>query len=103
MPYPPEWGTQKGDIYSFAIICHEIVTRQGPFYLGFSDDDLSPYQIVEKVKKGPLMTGAPPFRPAIDDCTIDDIKTLMEVCWQDCPTDRPDFKSLKYTIRKINK
>ena len=33
---PPE-GTQKGDIYSFAIICQEIVYRKGPFWL--EDDE----------------------------------------------------------------
>ncbi|XP_070183717.1 atrial natriuretic peptide receptor 2-like, partial [Littorina saxatilis] len=36
---PPE-GTQKGDVYSFAIVCQEIVYRNGVFYL--SNLDLSP-------------------------------------------------------------
>lgn len=103
MPFQPEKGTQKGDVYSFAIICHEIVTRQGPFYLGFADEDLTPRQIVEKVANGPLTACSSPFRPAIDDCTIDDVRTLMESCWCESPNERPDFRALKANIRQINK
>lgn len=103
MSYPPDKGTQRGDVYSFGIICHEIVTRQGPFYLGYHDEDFTPKQIVEKVANGPVLSGNPPFRPAIDECTLDDVRTLMEVCWRDNPAERPDFRNLKSTIRQINK
>ena len=40
MDRPPPEGTPKGDVYSFAIIVHEILMRQGPYYL--ANVDLSP-------------------------------------------------------------
>ncbi|XP_070155769.1 atrial natriuretic peptide receptor 1 isoform X3 [Polyergus mexicanus] len=95
---PPE-GTQKGDVYSFAIIVHEIVMRQGPFYLG-DNNNLSPKEIIEGVRRG----GGSPLRPVIDDATVEEeVATLMRRCWAQDSADRPDFPALKQTIRKINK
>ncbi|KAL0132012.1 hypothetical protein PUN28_000049 [Cardiocondyla obscurior] len=92
-------GTQKGDVYSFAIIVHEIVVRQGPFYLG-DNNELSPKEIVEGVRRG----GGSPLRPAIDETSVEEeVATLMRRCWAQDAADRPDFPALKQTIRKINK
>lgn len=41
MPCCPPEGSQKGDVYSFAIICQEIVHRRGPFWVR-NMDHLSP-------------------------------------------------------------
>ncbi len=40
MTKPPPEGTQKGDVYSFAIICQEIFCRRGVFYI--DGEDYSP-------------------------------------------------------------
>jgi len=42
MHNPPPEGTQKGDVYSFAIICQEIVYRKGPFWL--EEDEYMPVE-----------------------------------------------------------
>ncbi|EZA53250.1 Atrial natriuretic peptide receptor, partial [Ooceraea biroi] len=115
-------GTQKGDVYSFAIIVHEIVMRQGPFYLGQNNDlppkvrrphctlncescnmyleDIYRHKIVEGVRRG----GSSPLRPVIDEASVEEeVAALMRRCWAQDSADRPDFTALKQAIRKINK
>ncbi|XP_050420334.1 atrial natriuretic peptide receptor 1 isoform X4 [Adelges cooleyi] len=95
---PPPEGTQKGDVYSFAIIVHEIVTRQGPFYLG-NVEPLSPKEIVDSVKSREKC-----LRPSVADLSCDEeVGVLMKRCWTEDPADRPDFTTLKAVIRKLNK
>ncbi|XP_052084283.1 atrial natriuretic peptide receptor 1-like isoform X3 [Mytilus californianus] len=95
---PPE-GTSRCDVYSFAIICQEIVYRNGVFYL--ANLDLSPEEIYKKVKNGLR----PYFRPTLDecDCPCDELADVIRQCWKEDPMERPDFPTLKSIIRKLNK
>ncbi|KAM7315091.1 atrial natriuretic peptide receptor 1 [Ixodes scapularis] len=94
----PSAGTQKGDVYSFAIIAHEIVLRQGPFFLG--PLDLCPKEIVENVRKEHKV----PFRPLLEeDCCSEEVAQMIRRCWSEDPAERPDFHSLKPLIRRFNK
>ncbi|XP_035782978.1 atrial natriuretic peptide receptor 2-like isoform X2 [Anopheles albimanus] len=93
-------GSQKGDVYSFGIIIHEIVSRQGPFYLG--TEEKSPKEIIKLVKEGPGLLGVL-FRPRVDESSYEDVNNIMIKCWSEDPTERPDFGALKTIIRKINK
>ncbi|KAK7476490.1 hypothetical protein BaRGS_00032238, partial [Batillaria attramentaria] len=95
---PPE-GTPKGDVYSFGIICQEIVYRNGVFHL--HNLDLTPQEIYEKVKKGMK----PYVRPTLEefDCPSDELAGVIRRCWTEDPAERPDFQTLKSLIRKLNR
>lgn len=91
-------ATQKGDVYSFAIILEEIVVRGGPYETARQFLDVK--AILERVEAHEPT----PFRPFIGqrDCPPD-VLDLMEKCWADNPEERPPFVTVRSTVRCIMK
>ncbi|XP_070553696.1 atrial natriuretic peptide receptor 1-like [Ptychodera flava] len=89
--------SQKGDIYSFGIILHEIVVRAGPY--GFTDKTAK--EIVNLVKN--TTNSATPFRPEISSssCPVV-IQDLMSKCWHGLPEKRPELNYVKKVVRDVN-
>lgn len=118
---PPLEGTPKGDVYSFAIILHEMCYRKGTFYVE-NEDDLSPeglkanlameagfhwiFTFKDKIERVKLHS-VPPYRPTVlDECTseVDDsVIKLMVKCWAEDPLERPDIVNIRKQIRLLNK
>uniref|UniRef100_A0A3Q4MHY9 guanylate cyclase n=1 Tax=Neolamprologus brichardi TaxID=32507 RepID=A0A3Q4MHY9_NEOBR len=97
MERPPPQGTQKGDVYSFGIILQEVALRRGAFYL--EGDPLSPKEIVDRVILGEW----PCLRPTIDpQSDRPELGQLMERCWAEEPTERPEFNQIRVLLRKQN-
>uniref|UniRef100_A0A8C2Q5R7 guanylate cyclase n=1 Tax=Cyprinus carpio TaxID=7962 RepID=A0A8C2Q5R7_CYPCA len=82
----PANGTQKGDIYSFAIIAQEVV------YLIHSTPSL--YKVT--------LHNINPLRPHIDQAEgVEELEGIMVSCWTEKPAERPDFSSLRTAIKKL--
>ncbi|XP_003372819.1 putative adenylate and Guanylate cyclase catalytic domain protein [Trichinella spiralis] len=95
---PPMGGTQKGDVYSFAIILHEMLFRRGVFYT--SDENSFARDIVENVRMGMQ----PPFRPTVLETSFDGvIISLMVRCWSENPDDRPDFRMIRKQVISLTR
>ncbi|KAM4630369.1 atrial natriuretic peptide receptor 1 isoform 1-T2 [Polymixia lowei] len=94
---PPN-GTQKGDVYSFSIILQELALLRGVFYL--HQDTLTPKEIVECVSSGAW----PYLRPSLcPQSHSEELGLLMQRCWSQETSDRPDFNTIKVLLRKHNK
>lgn len=91
----PVNGTQKGDVYSFAIILQEFHTRQGPYSANY----MEPEEIIKKVKECEI----PPFRPTVVNLItgVEELRELMKSCWDEKPEARPDFHDIKKSMHRI--
>ncbi|XP_041649499.1 atrial natriuretic peptide receptor 1-like [Cheilinus undulatus] len=98
MDSPPPQGTQKGDVYGFGIILQEVALRRGAFYL--EGEPLSPKEIVDRVILGEW----PCLRPTLDTQSHSpEMGQLMQRCWAEEPTERPEFNHIQVLLRKQNK
>ncbi|KAI1703537.1 adenylate and guanylate cyclase catalytic domain-containing protein [Ditylenchus destructor] len=92
-------GTQKGDIYSFAIICSEIITRKSAWNL--EDIAESEDQILYRVRRGAV----PPYRPnLVIDPTLEinsSLPHLVKDCWSEEPENRPSIEVIRNSLKSM--
>ncbi|XP_062291773.1 atrial natriuretic peptide receptor 1-like [Scomber scombrus] len=95
MDCAPPCGTQKGDVYSFGIVLQELALLKGVFYL--DTHTLTPKEIIQAVRQA----GAPPLRPSLcSHSHSEELGVLVQRCWSEEPSDRPDFSTVKILLRK---
>ncbi|KAL5020119.1 hypothetical protein ScPMuIL_003011 [Solemya velum] len=85
--------SQHGDVYSFAIVLYEILTRLEPY----PDEEIESIEdVLMKLKAG----GPALVRPRTDFPNLDiSIVNLMKECWHEDPTKRPSFRHIKKHLK----
>ncbi|KAM9425888.1 guanylyl cyclase C [Pholidichthys leucotaenia] len=87
--------SQKGDVYSFAIICQEIILRKNTFYTQSCSN--------REEKLSSIITSH--LRPDLEFESASEkeleIYTLIKNCWDEEPEKRPDFKRVENCLGKI--
>lgn len=78
------------DIWSFAMVCLELITRQHPF-CEISRDMEIPFKVLE---------GTRPGRPD-GSLMTDGLWDLMEACWKHDPNERPSMTDVRTHMKKL--
>ena len=82
----------KADIYSFAIVMYEIITRQTP-YQGIAASEIK--DMVLEIEQRPNLEFVPPNCP-------EGLKRLMLLCWRTDPNRRPSFSAIVDILSSIS-
>ncbi|KAH9498564.1 Nitrogen permease reactivator protein, partial [Bulinus truncatus] len=89
-------GSKEADVYSFAIILQEILTKDAPYSV--ESAYMTTDEIISKVVAG----SNPPFRPTIElPNSMLVMTSLIENCWSEDPKQRPTSRSVRLTLKKI--
>ncbi|TGZ69521.1 hypothetical protein CRM22_003703 [Opisthorchis felineus] len=88
-------GSQKGDVYSFAILMQEIITRSAPY----SMLELAPSEVLSKLRRPP-----PLCRPKVTQSEAPPAYIeFMKRAWAETPVMRPSFEEIHQQLRELNK
>jgi len=71
--------SEKSDVWSFGIVCIEILTRKRPY------PELDAFEVVYRTRNGEL-------KPTIPENCPEGLKTVLELCFEFDPQRRPTFK-----------
>lgn len=80
---------ESSDVYSFAIVLWEILTRQEPF---------SQFRALDEFRQAVCVRHE---RPIIPPDTLDSLKRLIERCWDKEPSRRPSFREIVVALEHI--
>ncbi|CAK9226227.1 unnamed protein product [Sphagnum troendelagicum] len=75
--------TAKADVYSFAMVCYEILSGNEPF----KDHKLSQFDFL-------IASSAVPKRPSLPGDQNHPLNKLIKTCWDDVPEQRPTFRDI---------
>lgn len=81
--------TEKADVFSFAIIMHELASRQPPYYG------------VDKKEVARNVATKPEYRPAVSRSYPREFVELMVKCWDHNPSKRPNFGEIIDSLIKM--
>ncbi|TKR61355.1 hypothetical protein L596_028473 [Steinernema carpocapsae] len=94
-------GSKAGDVYSFAIICSEIINRKPPFDY---TERLEPLEdLVYQLRRGGKQTIRPEVMPADGQEISVNILHLIRDCWSEDPGERPKIDTVKSLMKQMMK
>ncbi|KAE9556383.1 hypothetical protein FO519_000423 [Halicephalobus sp. NKZ332] len=91
-------GTREGDVYSFAIICSELINQKPAWNHKESGVDID--DVIFAVKR----SSDPPARPRIEmsgDLNIN-LTHLVRDCWDENPEKRPKMETVKMLMKNMS-
>ncbi|XP_063676012.1 atrial natriuretic peptide receptor 1-like isoform X2 [Bolinopsis microptera] len=94
-------GTKEGDMYSFGIVVHEILVREGPFGLSDMRCDLTATEVINLVTKTASQIPYRPEFPFSSDSKVTRIISMARDAWTEEPLERPNFQTIRSILRSI--